>query len=246
MPRLHDAHRNDGNGAGNGRAGGGGGEDAVNGGRGADEDAQANWGQRGSGDDDGDGGGDVDAIIARMWKRRDRSKWSDELGRAFSAFERLKDYGDLEWASCVEKFLDFEKRCGYSEGSQIPVGGRPGVVKTWLAKQRRWDVTMDVGVLGAESMPDTFIHDWWKWWMTLQPKGRGNIGMLSQAATLDWSAVVRLHGRNGILQVMATLLWWGEAVVEATPLDRMTWTLAVEDVTWTLEQLLRPGVIETG
>jgi hypothetical protein len=45
---------------------------------------------------------------------------------------------------------------------------------------------------------------------------------------------------------MATLLWWGEAVVEATPLDRMTWTLAVEDVTWTLEQLLRPGVIETG
>jgi hypothetical protein len=32
--------------------------------------------------------------------------------------------------------MDFEKRSGYEDGSQITADGRPDVVKRWLTRQR--------------------------------------------------------------------------------------------------------------
>ncbi|KAJ7688925.1 hypothetical protein B0H14DRAFT_2210430, partial [Mycena olivaceomarginata] len=153
-----------------------------------------------------------------------------------------KEFGRLEWATCVEHFMDFEKRSGYEDGSQITADGRPDVVKRWLARQRRWDVKQDVGTLGSESMEGTFVSSWWKWWMGVQPADRRQSGALSRPADLDWGVVMKLHGRNGLLQVMATLLWWGEAlvvtVVTMSPFERMAWVFTVEDVTWVLEEIL--------
>jgi hypothetical protein len=208
----------------------------------------------GGGDEESQDGGsnregdDVTGLVARLWKRKDGAKWSDDLRRAFTAFERLKVFGALEWASCVEKFMDFEKACGYGEGSGITTQGRPEVVKRWLARGRKWDVLQTLGELGSEGASDTFIHDWWKWWLAAQPKERGELpldlcGRPLGMDSLDWTSVVKLHGKNGLLQVMATLLWWGDTVVPMSPLNRMTWVLSVEDVTYTLDAVLKSGTI---
>jgi hypothetical protein len=70
--------------------------------------------------------------------------------------------------------------------------------------------------------------------------------MLSCPTIADWSGMVKLHGRNGLLQVMASLLWWGEAVAKNSPLQRADWTMAVGDVDWVLQEMARPGVIKKG
>lgn len=55
--------------------------------------------------------------------------------------------------------------------------------------------------------------------------------------------VLRLHGKNGLLQMMASLLWWGEQVADGTPADVRDWSSAVEDVADLLTEMLRPGGI---
>ncbi|KAK7023024.1 hypothetical protein R3P38DRAFT_2779769 [Favolaschia claudopus] len=235
-----------------GTHGGGGGNEGENGGENGGDNGGKNGGKNGGegedGDESEDGGGgrsgyEPDATIARMWTRKDRSKWTEELGRAFSAFERLKQFGGVEWAVCVAKLFDFEKKCGFSEETLITTEERPDIMKRWLGRARKWEVKQQLGDLGAEAIEGTFIDGWWKWWNVIQPKERG---AMLRPAGLDWGAVTKLHGRNGLLQVMATLLWWGETTETMTPIDRMTWTLAVEDVTWALEQMLMPGVIARG
>ncbi|KAJ7727717.1 hypothetical protein B0H16DRAFT_1470779 [Mycena metata] len=37
-------------------------------------------------------------------------------------------------------------------------------------------------------------------------------GALSQPDNADWEDLVKLNGKNGLLQVMALLLWWGDYV----------------------------------
>ncbi|KAJ7917827.1 hypothetical protein B0H13DRAFT_1869996 [Mycena leptocephala] len=184
-------------------------------------------GEEGAGGAPGDGADadravDVRAVIEGLWKRKDRARWNDELKRAHSAFERIKDFGGIDWASCVDRFFDFEKLFGYHEdGSQISNVDRPEVVKRWLTRQRRWDAKMDVGVIGVEGTTGTYADDWWKWWIGVQPEER----------------------RTGPRGVLASLLWWAEGLAPEQPLDHLGWFLAVGDVLWTLEQMLKPGVI---
>jgi hypothetical protein len=151
---------------------------------------------------------------------------------AHKAFERGREWG-VAWAGCVDKYFDFEAACGYSDaGGQISTEDRPAVVAWWLGRGRKWDKTVNVGALGDAHTPETFVATWWKWWVTVQPKDMS-----------DWTPMVKLHGKNGILQVMATLLWWREAVSE-NPFQRIEWETAVEDVDGVLTKLLRPGVIK--
>jgi hypothetical protein len=44
-------------------------------------------------------------------------------------------------------------------------------------------------------MPGTFVAKFWDWWMNVQLKDR-----------LDWGLMLKLHGKNGLLQLMAMLL----------------------------------------
>jgi hypothetical protein len=192
----------------------------------------------GSGDNgrEGGGGGDggevnVEEVIDRLWNRGDRRKWMAEMTSVHRAFERGGEWG-VVWAACLDKYLDFEAACGYSDtGGQITTEDRPAAVAWWLGRGRKWDKTVDVGVLGDVHAAETFVAMWWKWWVKVQPKDRA-----------DWGPMVKLHGKTGILQVMATLLWWREAVSE-NPLQEMEWETAVEDVSGVLTELLRPGVV---
>ncbi|KAJ7711945.1 hypothetical protein B0H14DRAFT_3524242 [Mycena olivaceomarginata] len=86
---------------------------------------------------------------------------------------------------------------------------------------------------------------WWKWWRSLQPKERGaeiESEELMRPASADWSQMARMYGKNGLLQVMATLSWWGAAAKRREE-DSEAWSVAVKDVTRVLEQILNSGEI---
>ncbi|KAJ7897381.1 hypothetical protein B0H13DRAFT_2337915 [Mycena leptocephala] len=197
---------------------------------GEDDEGGGNGGEGGEGDEEG--GADAQEMTDRLWNRRDRKKWTPELSNAHKAFERGRDWG-IAWAGCVDKFMDFEAACGYSDaGGQISTEGRPTAVGWWLGRGRKWDRTVDVGTVGDAKTPDTFVATWWKWWMTVQPKDRS-----------EWGPMAKLHGKNGVLQVMATLLWWGEAIDEDDPLGRIEWGTAVEEVEGVFTEMLRSGAV---
>jgi hypothetical protein len=133
----------------------------------------------------------------------------------------------------VDRFLDFEAAWGHSDaGTGITTQGRPKAMHDWLGRGRKWEKTMDLGVLGDAKTPDTFVADWWGWWVNVAPADKSNL-----------EGVLKLHGKNGFLQVMATLLWWGERVADGTPADQREWSLAVEEVADLLKQMLQPGLI---
>ncbi|KAJ7786799.1 hypothetical protein B0H14DRAFT_3506384 [Mycena olivaceomarginata] len=192
------------------------------------------------GEGEGDGGGvdnedsedAVQAKIAKLWQRRDAGKWTEELTRAHRGFERGKGWG-IEWAWLVSRFYDFEAAWGYTDvGGQITTSDRPTALQWWIGRGRKWDVTVDVGVLGHAKAPGTFVANWWNWWVNVQPNDRS-----------DWAPMLRLHGKNGMLQIMASLLWWGERVADGNPAGLREWSLAIEDVSETLKEMLRPGMI---
>ncbi|KAJ7698911.1 hypothetical protein B0H17DRAFT_1129465 [Mycena rosella] len=205
--------------AGRGRGGG-----STDGGRGS----AGGTGAQGGGEGDGTQSAPpriVDAVLQNKidtgWKQEDHTEWTPELGRAHVAFARGKAWG-LEWAQCIAAFFDFEGAHGYDDvGAQMPVKGWPKQVKAWIARARAWEKRMDLG-------PEECL---------------GGEGELSRPEMADWEAMSKLHGKNGLLQVMLTLLWWGDCAGDKTeddenvPTLQEVWLEAVGDVEWVLRQL---------
>ncbi|KAJ7118613.1 hypothetical protein C8R43DRAFT_862360, partial [Mycena crocata] len=111
----------------------------------------------------------------------------------------------LDWATCVERFYNFEAKCRFSdEGRQVPTA-----VGWWLGRARQWQKFVGIGEVGLRGNEKTYANVWWDWWGRIQPKGREWVdGTLSMPSECDWTSIAKLHGKNGMLQVMASLLWW--------------------------------------
>jgi hypothetical protein len=174
----------------------------------------------------------VEGQVEKLWQRQDAGRWTEELKRAHAAFSRGKAWG-IEWASLVDKYYDFEAAWGHRDvGGQITTESRPKALEWWISRGRKWEKTVDIGVVGNAKAPGTFVSGWWDWWVNVQPAERG-----------DWPVMLKLHGKNGLLQLMASLLWWGERVADGNPGDVREWSTAVEDVGDVFTELLRPGLI---
>ncbi|KAJ7788730.1 hypothetical protein B0H14DRAFT_3503888 [Mycena olivaceomarginata] len=167
---------------------------------------------------EGSGGGDEnpDTQVEKLWKRRDAAKWTVELTRAHTAFECGKTWGGIEWASLVDRFFDFEAAWGFVDtGGQITTEDRPDALDWWISRGRKWEKKVDI---------------------------RG-AGRCEDARDVCVEMVELLHGKDGMLQIMVSLLWWGERVADGSPADAREWSSAVEDVAETFREMLRPGVI---
>ncbi|KAJ7721225.1 hypothetical protein B0H14DRAFT_2411712, partial [Mycena olivaceomarginata] len=143
----------------------------------------------------------------------------------------------LQWALCVQKFLEFEAVWGFTECTyQMAKKNRPGQIGGWLSRGRKWTLPPTL---------ELWVGGWWKWWNGLQPNERVTLenGELSRLEEADWSAMAAMHGKNGILQVMATLGWWGEVAQKRSAEEKDDWLAAVGDVTWVLGQILESGEI---
>ncbi|KAJ6478370.1 hypothetical protein C8R45DRAFT_833281 [Mycena sanguinolenta] len=180
------------------------------------------------------------------WQRDDRLRWTAELSCAHIAFEKGRRWG-VEWAVCVSKFFDFEAVWGYvDDGAQVRRDTRPRQVNSWLTMGRQWTLPPTIsegGSLGARGDSESWAGAWWKWWESLQPKERAIAnGELSRPELVDWSKMVGLHGKNGLLLAMGTLEWWGEMAQKDVEV-RGRWLTAVSDMTWVLEKMLASGDI---
>ncbi|KAG1843284.1 hypothetical protein DFJ58DRAFT_731701 [Suillus subalutaceus] len=91
---------------------------------------------------------------------------------------------------------------------------RPIEVHWWISRRRK----------GKPTIPDlnTFISQWWSWWLTLQPEWE-NI----------WDSLNK-PGANGMLSVVATLKWWADNV-GGKGYEDSHWEDTVDDVMWVLD-----------
>ncbi|KAJ7864012.1 hypothetical protein B0H14DRAFT_3443818 [Mycena olivaceomarginata] len=172
--------------------------------------------------------------------REDRSKWTLELGQAHTAFELGRGWG-MEWSICVGKFFDFESVWGFLEKeAQVGRMYRPQQVAGWLSRGRKWMMPPTLGMdIGTRQTKDLWVGLWWKWWESLQPEERTLLdNELSYPEQASWSEMVGLHGDNGLLQVIATLVWWGKVAQKWGKAEIDDWRAAVDDVAWVRGQLL--------
>ncbi|KAF7349153.1 hypothetical protein MVEN_01437600 [Mycena venus] len=101
--------------------------------------------------------------------------------------------------------------------------------------------------LGRKGEEGTWVDNWWAWWVSMQPSDCVySEGKLTRPEDVDWAVLAQMHGKNGLLQVMATLLCWGNFVADAEVYQRADWTVSLNDVTWTLRELVKCGLIDDG
>ncbi|KAJ7874259.1 hypothetical protein B0H13DRAFT_2348671 [Mycena leptocephala] len=234
--------------------------DSAGDGRAGDDDSRTTGGEEGGnsgdggngeGEDAGAGSINPDPVLQRrindLWNRDDRAEWTGELGRAHAGLAWGRGWG-IAWAECMSTFFNFESAHGYSEEKnvQIQTALRPQEISDWLAWGRQWERQMPLGFLGGEGEPGTWINRWWTWWVSLQPSERVEAeGKLAQPDSADWEKLAQPHGKNGMLQVMVTLLWWGDLVGDGEDACRhVEWVKAVDDVAWTLNELEKSGFID--
>jgi hypothetical protein len=127
----------------------------------------------------------------------------------------------------------------YEQGpSKLSTINRPVQVKNWIAKER--------GKQPCDtSVPDpvAYAAGWQVWWDSLQPAWRTKDAEGAWSVSSDygdggkeWGPLFQ-WGQNGILNIVASLYFWGVAVRESTPELQSVWEECVLDVVWMLEGL---------
>ncbi|KAJ7152145.1 hypothetical protein C8R43DRAFT_1127226 [Mycena crocata] len=173
------------------------------------------------------------------WRNVGQSRWQDELKRLWPWFEEVgAGWGEV-WEDCAWAFLSFEEASGFPfERLRMAKGPREGLgVDAWIATGRK---------LWSPCLPDTneLWPRFWKWWRGLQPEERRTEdGVLTRTVGLDWGCIRDLSGKNGLLQVIMVLAWWGikAHAVDGTAEQVAEWVSATEDVCWALEEMVKEG-----
>lgn len=172
----------------------------------------------------------------------DDDGWPGWLREAFDFMEG-KRLGSqfmcaIEWWTVLERAHKFETsvRLHDSLSSVLPTDQhvsqakglgtdhRPPEVHHWLRVQRR-------NLHKPPNINDEHRYgaSWWQWWASLQPdwRPRDEDGRPILGGSGDWEVLTR-PGRNGLLIVLLSLVWWHDAA-EST---RSEWEAAVKDVSW--------------
>lgn len=164
---------------------------------------------------------------------------------------KCRPWGE-EWVRCIEEFVRIERADKYpvcycqlgsfeqvltsfsiqilSRANSVTSQGRPKLVGTWMRGGRK------TGKNPIDDL-DEFVNDWWTWWRNMQP---GRLFELENppASTYNdnftWDGLDRT-GSCGIVLVMVSLVWWGEAVVDRE--GECLWRKAVADVAWVFGEL---------
>jgi hypothetical protein len=85
-----------------------------------------------------------------------------------------------------------------------------------------------------------FSTSWWKWWKALQPDSRiGDGGKLTHEVQGELWEELHKGSQNSFFMVILTLTWWRKAAIKTN--DTTGFTAALNDVSWVLDHMLRPG-----
>ncbi|KAJ7717078.1 hypothetical protein DFH07DRAFT_715076, partial [Mycena maculata] len=127
-----------------------------------------------------------------------------------------------------------ESACKFASPShKLSATGRPKQVSQWIqgARGHRGQPAPIV------TKPREYKGIWWGWWDSLQPEWRkkGEDGTWEVGESYgEWDDALLHWGPNGLLSVIASLYFWGCAVVDSPDLAKR-WERAVNDVSWVLE-----------
>ncbi|KAJ7022288.1 hypothetical protein C8F04DRAFT_1272732 [Mycena alexandri] len=187
------------------------------------------------------------APVHEAWRRKDMAQWSEELRRAHSAFAMGANWPE-DWARLVNEYIDFEAAAGYpDEGPRMGGDGRPSEVGEFLTGGRKWHSPPKIRKLGKLGDKGSYTDNWWMWWRSLQPAEREVVeetGMMTMPMEMAWGKLTKMSGRNGFLQVMASLFWWGLEEFRDGREDKSGWAAAVGDVEGILYGVLRSGEVQ--
>ncbi|KAH9852425.1 hypothetical protein C2E23DRAFT_730876 [Lenzites betulinus] len=153
----------------------------------------------------------------------DDDGWPSWLREAFDFMEG-KRLGSqfmcaMEWWTVLERAHKFE-----TSAKGLGTDHRPPEVHHWLRVLRR-----NLHKPPNISDEHRYSASWWQWWAGLQPdwRHRDEGGRPILGGSGDWEVLTR-PGRNGLLIVLLSLVWWHDAA-EGT---RSEWEAAVKDVSW--------------
>ncbi|OSC99713.1 hypothetical protein PYCCODRAFT_1372698 [Trametes coccinea BRFM310] len=148
------------------------------------------------------------------------------------AMERMLagDYGDV-FKRAVMWWAEFERRHLWTTASKnLPTDQRPKEIGNWLRLDRR-----KLSRTPAINDEAAYAKQWQCWWRKLQPDWReyDDLGHPVFGGEGSWGS---LHqpGKNGILMVLLSLMWWKEI---ASPLTADEWQNAASDVLWVVWQM---------
>lgn len=135
------------------------------------------------------------------------------------------------WAKLVKAWVAFEDGAGYEGTKKLLATHRPDAIKAWIGRARSstWrPVISDTSVYESEYM---------SWWAALQPSWRKSSdgGIIFAKVEGNWE-ILRRPGLNGILSVMAGLLFWGVALRDSGN-ARKGWNKAVSDCLMVISSL---------
>ncbi|KAJ7700210.1 hypothetical protein B0H16DRAFT_1348823, partial [Mycena metata] len=119
--------------------------------------------------------------------------------------------------------------------TNLSAKGRPKQVGRWVADGRQKKPRTDLSVPD----PDGYAVEWRAWWDTLQPtwriKGVDGIWSMDGYGKGDEWGPLYQWGVNGVLNIVASLYFWGCAISEDDSKRLRDWESAVIDVTWMME-----------
>lgn len=153
-----------------------------------------------------------------VWAKGVPSDSSKHVQDIAAACARGRRWG-FAFADALDNFIAFERALGFPDkhgGRAVFVTGlRPPVYTDWLQARRPYDRTMPIGE------PTQFAFAWWKWWSVMQPSARTTASgeLLALEALyvkpIPLEQMNGMHlccGKDGLIQFLVTLLWWGDAV----------------------------------
>lgn len=139
----------------------------------------------------------------------------------------------LEWDALLASWFAFEQGSGFEGSVRLGTRSRPRVVGEWI-KYARTD-TFRHEIKNVSS----FANEFNTWWASLQPAWRtDDASRVLRRDDGDWECL-RRPGLNGLLSILAGLFFWGCAVQKSTATARSAWLDAVDDVSYSIAQLLK-------
>ncbi|KAL1740911.1 hypothetical protein HDZ31DRAFT_46521 [Schizophyllum fasciatum] len=187
-----------------------------------------------------------------VWSLRSTGRWSLHIRDLFDALHRARTWG-FSFASAVDTFLQLEDHLDYprrDDGRPIFAGSlRPSPYSIWARQGASYYSTVDIGDI------DAFGRKFWLWWEALQPVRRVNPdGGLIAVEDFEgiiggmeaWDGLDKCCGKDGLIQVLLLLLWWGDAINDGAGIVRpeqwLEWDMAVQDFRGILSLMMRtPG-----
>ncbi|KAL1740939.1 hypothetical protein HDZ31DRAFT_46473, partial [Schizophyllum fasciatum] len=184
-----------------------------------------------------------------VWKNKLPYGCPPHIIGVLEACSRGQEWGS-EFAGAVSAYLALERNLGFpvlNHGRLVLSGSiRPLVYRNWLSRKRPFSDIVDVGE------PQAFGILWRTWWEAMQPPLRiSHVGdLIAVHAVADevthlaqWGNLEMCCGRDGLLQFLITLVWWGDAVNDPdrrvlSPAYRLEWEMAVQDFREVLEAMM--------